>query len=333
MRHMFTFLILLFSVSTMSAQESNSQFSIVIHGGAGGNPSNWSEEYQQQRITSLGKALDTGTKLLEQGKSAVDVVEAVVRVMEDDPVFNAGRGCVLNEAGEHELDASIMDGKTLACGAVAAVKTARHPVTLARKVMEQSKHVLLMGRGAEQFGRMAGVEEADANWFITEKKRTSWLRWKDGDKDASLHLPKSVKPGEEQLYLGTVGCVAYDSGGNLAAGTSTGGLMGKRWGRVGDSPIIGAGNYADNRWCAVSGTGVGEEFIRLSVARDIAARMQYGGQDLESAAKATVGELPDDSGGVIAIDKDGNITAPFNTPGMSRGMANSSGLRKIELGE
>ncbi|GAB5403811.1 MAG: hypothetical protein Aurels2KO_20420 [Aureliella sp.] len=327
------FLTTIFSAQAMPAQDSSPSFSIVIHGGAGGDPSNWSEDYRKQRRDSLGKALDTGVEMLESGKSALDVVEAVVRVMEDDPVFNAGRGCVLNEAGEHELDASIMDGRTLACGAVAAVKTAKHPVTLARKVMEQTKHVLLIGRGAEQFGLKAGVEQADADWFITDRKRDSWLRWKTGEKDASLHNPKAVKPGEEQLYLGTVGCVVLDNDGNLAAATSTGGLMGKRWGRVGDSPIIGAGNYADNRCCGVSGTGVGEEFIRLSVARDIAARMQYGGQDLKSAAAATIAELPDDAGGVIAIDNQGNIATPFNTPGMSRASANSAGLRTIELGK
>lgn len=330
---LFPFFALIFSANAMQAQESPLSYSIVIHGGAGGDPSKWSEDYRKERLDSLGKALDAGVEMLEAGKSALDVVEAAVRTMEDDPVFNAGRGCVLNEAGEHELDASIMDGRTLACGAVASVKTARHPVTLARKVMEQTRHVLLIGRGAEQFGLKAGVEQADADWFITDKKRDSWLRWKEGDKDASLHLPKSVKPGEEQLYLGTVGCVALDSSGNLAAATSTGGLMGKRWGRVGDSPIIGAGNYADNRCCAVSGTGVGEEFIRLSVARDIAARMQYGGQDLETAAAATIAELPDDAGGVIAIDSKGNIATPFNTPGMSRASANSAGLRSIELGK
>ncbi len=328
-----TFLVSFFSANAMHAQDSKLSYSLVIHGGAGGDPSKWSEDYQQQRKDSLAEALDTGVKMLQSGKPALDVVEAVVRVMEDDPVFNAGRGCVLNEAGEHELDASIMDGKTLSCGAVAAVKTAKHPVTLARKVMEQTKHVLLTGRGAEQFGLKAGVEQADASWFITDRKRDSWLQWKAGDKDASLHLPKSVKPGEEQLYLGTVGCVALDNNGNLAAATSTGGLMGKRWGRVGDSPIIGAGNYADNRCCGVSGTGVGEEFIRLSVARDIAARMQYGGQDLQSAAAATIAELPEDAGGVIAIDNHGNIATPFNTPGMSRASANSAGLRSIELGK
>ncbi|HBE69068.1 MAG TPA: beta-aspartyl-peptidase [Planctomycetaceae bacterium] len=318
-------------VTQVQAQDKNA-YSIVIHGGAGGDPGRWSAEYQQQRRESLGAALEVGIEMLEDGKSAIDVVEAVVRTMEDDPVFNAGRGCVLNEEGDHELDASIMDGATLRCGAVAAVTSAKHPVTLARKVMENTRHVLLMGSGADKFGKQIGVEQAPADWFVTDRKKASWKRWKAGQQDAMLHRPKNLGPGEEQLYLGTVGCVALDSQGNIAAATSTGGLMGKRWGRVGDSPIVGAGNYADNATCGVSGTGVGEEFIRIGVARDIAARMEYGGQSLEQAAAATVGKLPEDAGGVIAIDKHGNIATPFNTPGMSRAMANSSGLKSVALG-
>ncbi len=310
------------------------QYSIVIHGGAGGDPARWTEEYQQVRRTSLTAAIELGAKLLEEGGEALDVVEQVVRVMEDDPVFNAGRGCVLNEAGEHELDASIMDGKTLRCGAVASVTKAKHPVTLARQVMEKTRHVLLIGNGADQFGLAMGVEAADEQWFRTERKLESWQRWKNGEQDAQLHRPKNQSGSAEtdELYLGTVGCVALDKHGNLAAATSTGGLMGKRWGRVGDSPIIGAGNYADNRTCAVSGTGVGEEFIRFSIAKDIAARMQYANQELATAAEAAVAQLPPDAGGVICVDRYGNIAMPFNTPGMSRAFAATNQAPQVLLG-
>lgn len=318
--------------SDVGAQDTAPSYSIVIHGGAGGDPGKWTEEYQTQRRQSLGAALDLGVELLAAGKTSVEVVEQVVRLMEDDPVFNAGRGCVLNENGEHELDASIMDGSNLQCGAVASVKTAKHPITLARQVMEKTRHVLLIGSGADEFGIAIGAEQAGPDWFRTERKKASWEKWKQGKQDSALYRPKSIKPGEEELYLGTVGCVVLDTHGNLAAATSTGGLMGKRWGRVGDSPIVGAGNYADNQTCAVSGTGVGEEFIRLCVCKDIAARMNYGGVDLATAAEATVARLPQDAGGVIAVDAQGNVAMPFNTPGMSRAHADSTGHRIVRLG-
>ncbi len=317
-------------MSPISAQDAG--FAIVIHGGAGGDPSKWSEEYRQQRRTGLDAALSKGVEMLKADQSAVDVVEAVVRIMEDDETFNAGRGCVLNENGEHELDASIMDGSNLRCGAVAAVKTAKNPVSLARQVMLQTRHVLLIGKGADQFAEAIDAEKESPDYFRTERKKASWQKWKQGNKDAALHRPKSVKPDDEQLYLGTVGCVVLDQHGNLAAATSTGGLMGKRWGRVGDSPIIGAGNYADNATCAVSGTGVGEEFIRHGIAFDIAARMRYGKRDLAIAAAETVELLPEDAGGLIAVDAKGNMAMEFNTPGMSRAFANSSGKRGVALG-
>lgn len=317
-------------LSTVQAERP--EFAILIHGGAGGDPGKWSEDYRQQRRDSLAAALDHGTELLRSGKSALETVESVVRLMEDDETFNAGRGCVLNENGEHELDASIMDGRDLSCGAVAGVKRARHPITLARLVMEKTRHVLLIGNGADEFGQSVGVEQASDDHFRTERKKASWQKWKRGEVDAALHRPANVNPDDEQLYLGTVGCVVLDRDGNLAAATSTGGMMGKRWGRVGDSPIVGAGNYADNATCAVSGTGVGEEFIRKCVASDIAARMRYGKQSLQEAASGLVAELPEDAGGVICVDHQGNLVAEFNTPGMSQASADSTGLRKISLG-
>ncbi len=320
---------------TMSSQvraQSRKEFAIVIHGGAGGDPAKWTEEYRQQRRAGLTAALEHGVEQLTAGAEAIDVVEQVVRMMEDDQTFNAGRGCVLNENGEHELDASIMDGRNLRCGAVAGVRQAKNPISLARKVMTETKHILLMGTGADEFGEAIGIEQAEPDYFRTQRKKASWQRWKNQDVDAQLHRPKTIGPGDEQLYLGTVGCVVLDKQGNLAAATSTGGLMGKRWGRVGDSPIIGAGNYADNQTCAVSGTGVGEEFIRHTVASDIAARIRYGGKTLQAAAKTVVEALPEECGGVIAVDGMGSMVMEFNTPGMSRAFADSAGNRGVMLG-
>ncbi len=318
-----------FSVGpTLKGQESAAKYTIVIHGGAGGDPTAWSQEYQQQRRDGLTTALDLGVRLLSDKQAALDVVEQVVRSMEDNPTFNAGRGCVLNQQGHHELDASIMDGRNLNCGAVASVTKCKHPITLARLVMTETRHVLLMGAGADELGSIHQLEQAEADYFRTERQRLRWQKWLDKQQ-------KSAGPvlGEGRVpYLGTVGCVVLDQHGNLAAGTSTGGLMGKRWGRVGDSPVIGAGNYADNGTCAVSGTGIGEEFIRRSVASDIAARMRYAGHELPTAAAATIATLPDNCGGIIAVDAQGNAVMEFNTPGMSRAFANSSGERSVLLG-
>lgn len=322
--------------STVIAQDPGNapgKFGIVLHGGAGGEPDKWTEEYKQQRRDGLKAALEVGVQLLKARKPALDVVEQVVRVLEDNPIFNAGRGCVLNERGEHELDASIMDGSNRACGAVASVKTIKNPISLARKVMTDTPHVLLIGSGADEFGQGLGLERADADYFRTPQQLEAWKKWKNKDRDANLHRPKSLT-GDEELYLGTVGCAVLDVHGNLAAGTSTGGLMGKRWGRVGDSPVIGAGTFADNQTCAVSGTGVGEDFIRNNVAADIAARMRYGSKSLADSAKAVIQTvLPEDCGGIIAIDRNGSITMEFNTPGMSRAAADSSGRFEVLLGK
>ncbi len=318
----------------LNAQEKSVSFGIVIHGGAGGEPDKWSDEYKTQRRAGLKAALDRGLAMLKDGKSALDVVEQVVRVLEDDAMFNAGRGCVLNEAGEHELDAAIMDGSNRSCGAVASVRKVKNPISLARRVMTDTPHVLLIGNGADEFGQSLKFEQAGADFFRTPKQIEAWEKWKKKIPDVSLHRPKAQGDEDEQLYLGTVGCVVLDSQGNLAAATSTGGLMGKRWGRVGDSPIIGAGTFADNATCAVSGTGVGEDFIRNNVAADIAARMRYGSKSLAESAKAVIQTvLPEDCGGIIAIDGKGNISMEFNTPGMSRAAADSSGRYEVLLGK
>lgn len=242
-------------------------------------------------------------------------------------MFNAGRGCVLNDRGEHELDASIMDGRTLACGAVASLKVAKNPITVARHVMTDTPHVLLIGSGADRFAQGLGVELAGPEYFKTEEQVNAWTKWKA--KQAEKNKGAAISA---ERYLGTVGCVALDSQGNIAAGTSTGGLMGKRWGRVGDSPIIGAGTYADNATCGVSCTGTGEEFIRHNVAADMAARLRYTSQSLADAAKAIIDDtLPEDCGGLIAIDKNYHIVTHFNTAAMARASADSSGRREIRI--
>lgn len=324
--------VFLMTTSSMHAQENapaagDKRFAIVLHGGAGGEPETWTEDYKKRRRESLGKALDVGIQALQRGGSSLEAVEAVVRALEDDPMFNAGRGCVLNDRGQHELDASIMDGRSLACGAVASLTVAKNPISVARHVMTDTPHVLLIGQGADRFAETLDVELAGPDYFKTEEQVKAWEKWKakqaDKKKGAAL-------PGER--YLGTVGCVAVDGQGNIAAATSTGGLMGKRWGRVGDSPIIGAGTYADNATCGVSCTGTGEEFIRHNVAADMAARLRYTSQSLSDAAKAIIDDtLPEDCGGLIAIDKNYHIVTHFNTAAMARAWADSSGRREIRI--
>lgn len=315
-----------------SRGEEHVRFAIAIHGGAGSNPDKWNQQEKDLRLTGLREALTHGRDRLQNGDKAIDVVESVVRILEDNPTFNAGRGCVLTATGEHDLDASIMDGSTRACGAVAGVKTVKNPISLARLVMTETPHVLLIGQGAEQFADVQKVERADAAYFRTEAQLNSWKKWKARQDD--VKTSSITSPDDPLFYLGTVGCVVLDSSGNLAAATSTGGTLAKRWGRVGDSPIVGAGTIADNRSCAISCTGIGEHFIRNAIAHDVSSRMLYGKQSLASAAQASVQEvLPVDSGGLIGVDSDGNIVLEFNTPGMSRGAADSSGRFEVKLGK
>jgi L-asparaginase / beta-aspartyl-peptidase len=275
---------------------------------------------------AMTRALIVGRDMLASGAAALDVCEAVVRTLEDDPLFNAGKGAVFNEVGEHELDASIMDGATMQCGAVAGVRTVKNPISLARKVMTDTRHVLLAGDGAEKFADVAKVERVDNKYFDTESRRKaldSLLR--------ERQQTGSLVPSDRRFDYGTVGCVVRDRDGRLAAATSTGGMTAKKWGRVGDTPILGAGNYADS-YAAISCTGTGEEFIRHAVARSVTARMTYGGQSLADATSAVIDEvLQKDDGGLIAVDRDGNIATPFNTTGMYRGMANSSGRFEVAI--
>jgi len=264
------------------------------------------DEYQQE----LGKALSIGVEILKSGGSSTDAVEQVVRYLEDCPLFNAGKGAVFTHEGRNELDASIMDGSTLKAGAVAGVTDVKNPVSLARRVMDASPHVMLSGNGASDFAREQGIERVDSSYFFTPQ------RWNDLQQILSKEK------------MGTVGCVALDIHGNLAAATSTGGMTNKRWGRVGDAPIIGAGTYANNATCAVSATGHGEFFIRYTVAHDISALMEYQNLSLNAAVeKVIMGKLlkAGGYGGVIAIDRQGNISMIMNTSGMFRAFAHSDG--------
>jgi beta-aspartyl-peptidase (threonine type) len=287
---------------------------------------------------SLGAALDLGTKLLAGGGMSLDAVEQVIRQLEDDPLFNAGKGAVFNAAGGHELDASIMDGRILACGAVAAVRTVRHPISLARLVMVKTRHVLLTSDGAERFADEMRVERVENTWFDTDRRRREWERAKAAEADKQSRrlgtsTPLTTHRSPPTPHYGTVGCVCLDTRGNLAAGTSTGGLTNKKFGRVGDSPIVGAGTYASNATCAVSCTGKGEQFIRHAVAYDIAARLRYLKQPLAQAVSEVLGKtLNKDDGGIIAVGADGTIAMDFSTGGMARAAADSGGRREVKLG-
>lgn len=296
------------------------RYAIAIHGGAG--VIDRSSPDAAERRLSLTRALIKGEDILRKGGTSLDAVQEVVRLLEDDPNFNAGLGAVFTASGEHELDASIMDGKTLACGAVAGIRTVSNPILVARHVMDNSRHVLFTATGAEEYARKAGFDEIDPRSLDVEHRRQQWERAKERERNTKK---------DDIRERGTVGAVALDSDGNLAAATSTGGLTNKRFGRIGDSPVIGAGTYANNRSCAVSCTGTGEEFIRHTVARDIAALMEYRGMTAEDAAREVVfGKLAKGDGGVIVVSNEGEIALVFNTTGMYRGAADSSG--RFEVG-
>ena len=326
------------------SQPSNERFvastrpkwTIAIHGGAGGDLERWTAQQQQARIQGLQAALKRGVELLEKSTPAVDVAEAVVRVLEDDPNFNAGRGAVLNEIGEFSLDASLMDGSDLSCGAVANVRKTRNPISLARAVRDKTPHVFLCGHEADEFGVQVGLATEGSDYFKTEEQIESWKAWKERQAAKKNSTSRHDHDrGEDRLfYLGTVGCVVMDADGNLAAATSTGGLLGKKYGRIGDTPVIGAGTYANNQSCAVSCTGIGELFIKNHVASAISSRMEHLGEPLEKAVRHAIAKtLPVDSGGIIAVDASGNIETQFNTPIMARGQANSDGLFRVALSD
>lgn len=312
------------------------EFAIAIHGGAGSSPSRFSDEANDRRRASMKRALEIGTEILKSGGTSLEAVEKVCIFLEDDPQFNSGVGAVFNAAGSHELDASIMDGSNKACGAVAGVSRVKNPIELARLVMTDTRHVLLTGAGAEKFAQEKEVEIVEPNYFDTEATLKNWKRFKAkvGDSGASIGDPKiEILDGDTGSYMGTVGCVALDNKGNLAAATSTGGLSNKKFGRVGDSPIVGAGTYADNETCAISGTGIGEQYIRNAVAYDVSAQMKYKKATLKDAIDDNLGKrLNKGDGGLIGVDRDGNIYMAFNTNGMARASADSSGKFEVLWG-
>ena len=316
-----------FLISCSENKEQNVDFSIVIHGGAGTmEREKMSMEKELEYKKKLEEALNKGYEILENnGSSELAVIEAI-KVMEDSPLFNAGKGAVLDERGEASLDASFMSGKNLNAGAVAGVKKIKNPIIAAYSVMKNTPQVLLISEGADKFAKEQGLHMVDNSYFITERRKAQLF------KNKNLVQQKNKKNSSSSISkFGTVGCVALDKNGNLSAGTSTGGRSNKKWGRVGDVPIIGAGNYANNNTCAISATGWGEFFIRNVVAHDISSLLEYKKLDIRQAAKVSLEKVKKlgGSGGVIAIDKYGNYAMEFNTRGMYRGVKDSNGNFKV----
>ncbi|MCX2484725.1 isoaspartyl peptidase/L-asparaginase family protein [Pedobacter sp. MR2016-24] len=330
-------LLLCMAVNVSIAQNKEQKYIMVIHGGAGTlTRKNMSVEKEAAYRAALTLALQTGYKTLKAGKSSLDAVEATIHVMEDSPLFNAGKGAVFTHDGKNEMDAAIMEGKTMMAGAVAGVTTIKNPISAARAVMEKSEHVMMVGQGAEAFARQAGITIVDPKYFYT-KERWDGLQQAIKEDSAKAVLDhgskKSMKLGtlNHDFKFGTVGAVALDQAGNLAAGTSTGGMTNKKYGRVGDAPIIGAGTYANNTTAGISCTGWGEFYIRNVVAHDISAMMEYKNMSVTDAAAAAiekVGKMGGD-GGLIALDAKGHVAMPFNTEGMYRGTVTEDG--KIEI--
>lgn len=316
---------LLMSTTAAAAAERDPRWTLVIHGGAG--------VIERERLTpdedkairaALAQALAAGQGVLARGGAAVDAVEAAVKVLEDDPHFNAGRGAVFTYEGTNEMDAAIMDGRDRSAGAVAGVTATRHPISLARAVKDKSPHVMLAGKGADTFSREQKLEQAGPEWFATPERRRQLDELKSRTGAGWFDV---------DMKYGTVGAVARDQAGHVAAATSTGGVTGKRWGRVGDSPLIGAGTYADDRACAVSATGSGEYFIREGVAHEICARVRFAGEPLQKAADVVMAEVKalGGSGGVIVTGPNGEAAWSFNTPGMYRGTASSTSPAKVAI--
>ncbi|MEZ5325480.1 MAG: isoaspartyl peptidase/L-asparaginase [Verrucomicrobiales bacterium] len=312
----------LFSSSASFAQDKQDsadepgKIALVLHGGAGGLTKETLPADQEAKIRGgIERALKAGYAVLEAGGESMDAVQAAITVLEDDPNFNAGKGAVKTSEGKHELDSSIMNGATLKAGAVGGVTIVKNPIKAARLVIDKTWHVMLAGPGADSFARVNGLELVEPDYF-----------------DVSVAM-RDLDPVVEEYHFGTVGAVALDRQGNLAAGTSTGGLAGKEFGRIGDSPIIGAGTYADNETCGVSGTGQGEYFIRRAIAYDISARMKYSDDSVAKAAENSIATLTKDGGlgGVIALDRNGHIATPFNTSSMARGFVDTDGKVTIKI--
>jgi beta-aspartyl-peptidase (threonine type) len=338
MKNLFTLLVSLLLIACHDSpklaknQETpqKERFGIVIHGGAGViKKENMTDSLQKAYEEKLDEAISVGHKILEEGGTALEAVQKTINVLEDSPLFNSGKGAVLNAGGIADLDASVMDGKTLNAGAISGVQHIKNPINLAYKVMNESDHVMLSATGAEDFAKLHDLEFVENSYFITERRKKA------------LESSKAREEGlsSNEFYLsnekyGTVGCAALDKEGNLAAGTSTGGMTNKKFGRIGDSPIIGAGTYANNKTCAISATGHGEYFIRGVVAHDISAMMQYQGISLEKAAQRVIQKKLTDlggTGGIVGIDHKGNVVMEFNTPGMFRATKNMKGETEIKM--
>ena len=332
-------LITLLMVATITSAQQKEKYVLVIHGGAGTIlKKNMTPEKEAAYVAALTLALQTGYDQLKAGKGSLDAVEATIHVMEDSPLFNAGKGAVFTHEGKNELDAAIMDGKTLMAGAVAGVTTIRNPISAARAVMEKSEHVMMVGKGAEVFAKEAGLTIVDPSYFYT-KERWDGLQKALAEDSVKTVLDhgnkKSMLLGtvSKDYKFGTVGAVALDNNGNLAAGTSTGGMTNKKYGRVGDAPIIGAGTYANNLTAGISCTGWGEFYIRAVVGHDISALMEYKHLSVAEAAQTVLDKMQKlgGDGGLIALDARGNVTMPFNTAGMYRGTVTSEGKIKVQI--
>jgi len=319
------------SVDKPKLETQKINFGIVIHGGAGNmTKDNFSEIQILEYINKLNEALETGYSILENGESSIDAVEQTIIIMENSPLFNAGKGAVFTANGINELDAAIMDGSSLNAGSVAGITTVKNPIKLARAIMEKSEHVMMVGKGAEIFAKKTNLEIVDPSYFRTD------ARWESLQKTIKNEKEKNISALNSNVdnKFGTVGCVALDKNGNLAAGTSTGGMTNKKYGRVGDVPIIGAGTYANNNTAALSATGHGEFFIRNVVAHDISALIEYKNMSLENAANEVIMKKlakQKGDGGVIGIDKQANITLTFNTTGMFRGFKTSDGKSEVKI--
>ena len=335
MKEVLKLVFVLFIVSCTSVKGPNQPtFGIVIHGGAGTIlKENMTPEMEHAYENKLAEAISVGHKILKEGGSSQEAVEKTIHVMENSPLFNSGKGAVLTAEESIALDASFMNGNTLDAGAVAGVKHIKNPISAAIRVMKNSPHVMLAGEGADYFAANQGLDTVPESYFITENRLNDLRRVKKRESDQKV----SINLIEEQYFknqrIGTVGCVALDLQGNLSAGTSTGGMTNKKWGRIGDAPIIGAGTYANNASCGVSATGWGEFFIRSVVAHDIAALVEFSGLTINEASKRVMKKVKDlgGDGGVVVLDTKGNVAMEFNTPGMYRAHMDSDGNLEVKI--
>jgi L-asparaginase / beta-aspartyl-peptidase len=332
------FSLILMNCESTSKEEKINDFAIIIHGGAGTIlKKNMTDEMEATYKAKLEEAIKVGYTILKNGGTSTDAVLKTIQVMEESPLFNAGKGAVFTNAGTNELDASFMDGKTLNAGAVAGVKDVKSPIELAIKIMTDSEHVMLSGEGASAFAKEKGLDIVNPSYFYTEDRFQSLQKILNQEKTELDHDAKKATFYDSNIKdskFGTVGCVALDKNGNIAAGTSTGGMTNKRWGRIGDAPIIGSGTYANNNTCGVSSTGWGEYFIRSQVAYDISAQMEYQKKSLKEATKDVIQNKLSKlggTGGVVALDKNGNMSFEFNTEGMYRASMDDKGELIIKI--